>query len=125
MAYQGYQAGAEQIGQLIFSLVNGALWIMSWGSRVSSSVGFVAWRGAPDHGEVGFQVRSWVTSPHSRSLAPSETRSASLLGLFTLPTPSYLCYLSHTFTLGKSVYSLTGFPHPVPGSERLFGESKL
>lgn len=46
MAYQGYKAVAEQIGRLIFRLLNGALWIMSWGSPVSSSVGCVAWRGA-------------------------------------------------------------------------------
>lgn len=39
---QGYQAGAEQIRQFIFSLANGVLWIMSWGSPVSSSVRFVA-----------------------------------------------------------------------------------
>lgn len=34
--------GAEQIRRLIFSLANGALWIMSWASPVSSSVRFAA-----------------------------------------------------------------------------------
>lgn len=43
VASQGYQAVAEQIRQLIFSRANGVLWIMSWASRVSSSLHFVEW----------------------------------------------------------------------------------
>lgn len=43
VASQGYQAVAEQIRQLIFSCANGVLWIMSWASRVSSSLHFVEW----------------------------------------------------------------------------------
>lgn len=57
VASQGYQAGAEQIRQLIFSLANGVLWIMSWGSPVSSSVRFAAW-GVVDHEKAAIQVRS-------------------------------------------------------------------
>lgn len=49
VAPQGYQAVAEQIRQLIFSRANGVLWIMSWASRVSSSLHFVEWVWFVDH----------------------------------------------------------------------------
>lgn len=62
-ASQGYQAGAKQIRRLIFSLANGAPWIMSWCSPVSSSVRFVARRGGvADVQGAAFQVRSRSTS---------------------------------------------------------------
>lgn len=62
VASQGYQSVEEQIRQLIFSLANGAVWIMSWASRVSSLLRFVARGQFVYHEVAAFQVRNSFTS---------------------------------------------------------------
>lgn len=91
---QGYQARAEQIRRFKFSLANGALWIMSWSSPVSSSVRFVAWVGGLWTSKRVFVRRG--AGSHSASWTQTGS-PLTLLFPFSSPLQSYEFF----FCLGK------------------------